>query len=74
MCARSLLSENNKIAASALRDEFEKSTDDASRRHREEMKLVEERLQVEKQAWQENYMKKQVTLKSLNGIDLLCSV
>ncbi|CAK8678836.1 unnamed protein product [Clavelina lepadiformis] len=56
---REQLEENNKIAASALRDEFEKSTDDASRRHREEMKLVEERLQVEKQAWQENYMKKQ---------------
>lgn len=55
-----LFTANSRIASSALRDEFERSTDDLQRRHKDEMKSLHERLNIEKQAWQENYMKKQV--------------
>ena len=48
------------MAASSLREEFEKSTDELKKRHNDEIKALHERLSVEKQAWQENYMKKQV--------------
>jgi len=34
---------------------------DAARRHADEMQALRERLEIEKQAWQENYMKKQVS-------------
>ncbi|XP_078486535.1 centrosomal protein of 131 kDa isoform X2 [Ciona intestinalis] len=53
------LEDNSRIATSTIRDEFEKSTHETSRRHQEEMNQLKEKMELEKQAWQENYMKKQ---------------
>ncbi|XP_030840141.1 centrosomal protein of 131 kDa isoform X2 [Strongylocentrotus purpuratus] len=52
---------NSHKAISAMKEEYEKARDEQERRHRAEVKDLEERLRIEKQAWEENYMKKQET-------------
>nr|XP_039254153.1 centrosomal protein of 131 kDa-like [Styela clava]XP_039254154.1 centrosomal protein of 131 kDa-like [Styela clava] len=53
------LEKHNSLATSALTDEYEKSKEEAERRHTVEIETLKERLELEKQAWQETYMKKQ---------------
>nr|XP_006635230.2 PREDICTED: centrosomal protein of 131 kDa isoform X2 [Lepisosteus oculatus] len=56
---RRQLEENSSLAGRALREEFDKARDEQERRHQAEMKALKERLEIEKQAWEENYMKKE---------------
>lgn len=53
------LESNSTLAARALREEMEKSREEQERRHQIEMKALRERLDIEKQTWEENYMKKE---------------
>ncbi|XP_069511265.1 centrosomal protein of 131 kDa isoform X2 [Ambystoma mexicanum] len=56
---RRQLEENCSLSTKALREEFEKSKEEQERRHKAENKSLKERLEIEKQAWEENYMKKE---------------
>lgn len=56
---RKQLEDNSSLAGRALREELEKSRDEQERRHQVEIKALKERLEIEKQTWEENYMKKE---------------
>ncbi|XP_051771569.1 centrosomal protein of 131 kDa isoform X2 [Ctenopharyngodon idella] len=56
---RKQLEENSSLAGRALREELEKNRDEQERRHQVEIKALKERLEIEKQTWEENYMKKE---------------
>ncbi|MEQ2255534.1 hypothetical protein ILYODFUR_014880 [Ilyodon furcidens] len=56
---RRQLEENSSLAGRALREEMDKSREEQERRHQMEMKMLQERLDVEKQTWEENYKKKE---------------
>ncbi|KAK3529115.1 hypothetical protein QTP70_016547 [Hemibagrus guttatus] len=53
------LENNSCLANRTLREEMEKSREEQERRHQVEMKALRERLEIEKQTWEENYMKKE---------------
>ncbi|XP_070580321.1 centrosomal protein of 131 kDa-like [Ptychodera flava] len=55
------MEENNRKALETMRHEYEKNREESDRRHNSEIRELEERLKVEKEAWEENYMKKQET-------------
>lgn len=55
------LQNQNSLATSALTEEYKKSSAEAERRHEIETETLKERLELEKQAWQETYIKKQET-------------
>ncbi|XP_072044275.1 centrosomal protein of 131 kDa-like [Amphiura filiformis] len=56
------MEENNRKTVSAMKEEYEQAREEQERRHRTEVKELEERLKIEKQSWEENYMKKQETV------------
>ncbi|MGH0125457.1 UNVERIFIED_CONTAM: hypothetical protein FKN15_019083 [Acipenser sinensis] len=56
---RKHLEDNSLVAGRALREEFERTREEQERRHQAEVKALKERLDIEKQAWEENYMKKE---------------
>ncbi|XP_029455077.1 centrosomal protein of 131 kDa isoform X2 [Rhinatrema bivittatum] len=56
---RRQLEENCSLSSKALKEEYEKSKEEQERRHQAETKALKERLDIEKQAWQETYMKKE---------------
>ncbi|XP_041937950.1 centrosomal protein of 131 kDa isoform X2 [Alosa sapidissima] len=56
---RKQLEDNSSHSTRALREELEKSRDEQERRHQIEIKALKERLEIEKQTWEENYMKKE---------------
>lgn len=56
---RSQLEQNCSLITKALKEEFEKTKEEQERRHQVEVQSLKERLEIEKQAWEENYMKKQ---------------
>uniref|UniRef100_A0A8D2NTT7 Centrosomal protein 131 n=1 Tax=Zosterops lateralis melanops TaxID=1220523 RepID=A0A8D2NTT7_ZOSLA len=43
----------------ALRDEYAKEKEDQERRHQTELKVLKDQLELEKQAWEANYVKKE---------------
>lgn len=53
------LENSSHLASSALTEEYKKSKEEAERRHATEIEVLKERLELEKQAWQENYIKRQ---------------
>ncbi|XP_034049625.1 centrosomal protein of 131 kDa isoform X2 [Thalassophryne amazonica] len=53
------LEENNSLAVRVLREELDKTREEHDRRHQEEMKALKERLDIDKQMWEENYKKKE---------------
>lgn len=53
------LQNQNSLATSALTEEYKKSSVEAERRHQVEIETLKERIELEKQAWQETYIKKQ---------------
>ncbi|XP_078609670.1 centrosomal protein of 131 kDa-like [Branchiostoma floridae x Branchiostoma japonicum] len=55
------LEESSSKAIETMRREYEKARDEQERRHAAEVKQLEDKLKVEKEAWEENYMKKQDT-------------
>ncbi|XP_059509638.1 centrosomal protein of 131 kDa isoform X2 [Stegostoma tigrinum] len=56
---RRQLEDNSSLVTKALKEEFEKAKEEQERRHQAEIQSLKERLEIEKQAWEENYMKKQ---------------
>uniref|UniRef100_UPI00398EE44B centrosomal protein of 131 kDa isoform X2 n=1 Tax=Pristiophorus japonicus TaxID=55135 RepID=UPI00398EE44B len=56
---RRQLEENCSLVTKALKEEFEKAKEEQERRHQAEIQSLKERLEIEKQTWEENYMKKQ---------------
>ncbi|KAJ8013481.1 hypothetical protein DPEC_G00030240 [Dallia pectoralis] len=56
---RKQLENNSSLAGRVLREELEKSLEEQERRHQVEIKALRERLEIEKQTWEENYMKKE---------------
>ncbi|XP_040186882.1 centrosomal protein of 131 kDa isoform X2 [Rana temporaria] len=56
---RKQLEDNCALATRVLREEYEKSKEEQDRRHQAETKALKERLEIEKQAWEQNYMKKE---------------
>ncbi|XP_066560484.1 centrosomal protein of 131 kDa isoform X1 [Amia ocellicauda] len=56
---RRQLEDNSSLAGRALREEFDRTREEQERRHQAEIKALKERLEIEKQAWEENYMKKE---------------
>ncbi|XP_030064441.1 centrosomal protein of 131 kDa isoform X2 [Microcaecilia unicolor] len=53
------LEEKCSLNLTVLKEDYEKSKEEQDRRHQAEMKALKERLEIEKQAWQETYMKKE---------------
>ncbi|KAG8446499.1 hypothetical protein GDO86_014089 [Hymenochirus boettgeri] len=58
---RKQLEDNCALATRVLKEEYEKSKEEQERRHQAELKALKERLEIEKQAWEQNYMKKEET-------------
>uniref|UniRef100_A0A8C3T4Y9 Centrosomal protein 131 n=1 Tax=Chelydra serpentina TaxID=8475 RepID=A0A8C3T4Y9_CHESE len=56
---RRQLEENGSIVSKALKEEYEKGKEEQERRHQAEVKVLKDRLEIEKQAWEANYMKKE---------------
>ncbi|KAM9296917.1 LOW QUALITY PROTEIN: centrosomal protein of 131 kDa [Gastrophryne carolinensis] len=56
---RKQLEENCALATRVLKEEYEKGKEEQDRRHQAEIKALKERLDIEKQAWEQNYMKKE---------------
>ncbi|XP_072414876.1 centrosomal protein of 131 kDa isoform X2 [Chiloscyllium punctatum] len=56
---RRQLEDNSSLVTKAIKEEFEKAKEEQERRHQAEIQSLKERLDIEKQAWEENYMKKQ---------------
>ncbi|XP_038633015.1 centrosomal protein of 131 kDa isoform X3 [Scyliorhinus canicula] len=56
---RRQLENNSSLVTKALKGEFEKAKEEQERRHQAEIESLKERLEIEKHAWEENYMKKQ---------------
>ncbi|CAF0942879.1 unnamed protein product [Adineta steineri] len=55
------IEENHRTAADAAKREYEAIRLEAERRHASEIHELKEKLALEKQSWEENYMKKQET-------------
>ncbi|XP_075436171.1 centrosomal protein of 131 kDa isoform X3 [Ascaphus truei] len=56
---RRQLEESSFLATKAMKEEYEKSRAEQERRHQAEIKALKERLEIEKQVWEQNYMKKE---------------
>ncbi|NWV43210.1 CP131 protein, partial [Grantiella picta] len=56
---RQQLEANSSALTRALRDEYAKEKEEQERRHQAELKLLKDQLELEKQAWEANYMKKE---------------
>ncbi|XP_071307608.1 centrosomal protein of 131 kDa isoform X3 [Agelaius tricolor] len=56
---RRQLEANSSALTRALRDEYAKEKEEQERRHQAELKVLKDQLELEKQAWEANYMKKE---------------
>ncbi|XP_018424242.1 PREDICTED: centrosomal protein of 131 kDa isoform X4 [Nanorana parkeri] len=56
---RKQLEDNCTLSTRMLKEEYEKGKEEQERRHQAEIKALKERLEIEKQAWEQNYMKKE---------------
>ncbi|NXF87486.1 CP131 protein, partial [Eubucco bourcierii] len=56
---RQQLEESSSAVTRALKEEYTKEKEEQERRHQAEVKVLKERLEMEKQAWEANYMKKE---------------
>uniref|UniRef100_H3D2U6 Centrosomal protein 131 n=1 Tax=Tetraodon nigroviridis TaxID=99883 RepID=H3D2U6_TETNG len=57
---RRQLEDNSALAGRALREELDKAREEQERRHQQaELKALQERLDIDKQHWEENYKKKE---------------
>ncbi|CAH2291520.1 centrosomal of 131 kDa isoform X1 [Pelobates cultripes] len=56
---RRQLEENCALTTRVLKEEYDKGKEEQERRHQAEIKALKERLEIEKQAWEQNYMKKE---------------
>ncbi|XP_075072995.1 centrosomal protein of 131 kDa isoform X2 [Mixophyes fleayi] len=58
---RKQLEDNCALSTRVLKEEYEKSKEEQERRHQVEVKAIKERLEIEKEAWEQNYRKKEET-------------
>ncbi|XP_067164516.1 centrosomal protein of 131 kDa isoform X2 [Apteryx mantelli] len=56
---RQQLEANSSAVTKALKEEYAKEKEEQERRHQAEVKVLKDRLEIEKQAWEANYMKKE---------------
>ncbi|NWS04112.1 CP131 protein, partial [Motacilla alba] len=56
---RRQLEANSSALTRALRDEYAKEKEEQDRRHQAELKVLKDQLELEKQAWEANYVKKE---------------
>ncbi|XP_058026036.1 centrosomal protein of 131 kDa isoform X2 [Ahaetulla prasina] len=56
---RKQLEENNSIVTKALKEEYEKGKEEQERRHQVEIQTLKMQLDMEKQAWEASYLKKE---------------
>ncbi|NXE82845.1 CP131 protein, partial [Cochlearius cochlearius] len=56
---RQQLEASSSAVTRALKEEYEKEKEEQERRHQAEVKVLKDRLEIEKQAWEANYMKKE---------------
>ncbi|XP_044272867.1 centrosomal protein of 131 kDa isoform X2 [Varanus komodoensis] len=56
---RRQLEENSSVVIKALKEEYEKGKEEQERRHQAEMQALKVQLEIEKQTWEANYLKKQ---------------
>ncbi|NXV45670.1 CP131 protein, partial [Uria aalge] len=56
---RQQLEASSSAVTRALKEEYTKEKEEQERRHQAEVKMLKERLEMEKQAWEANYMKKE---------------
>ncbi|NWU19310.1 CP131 protein, partial [Dyaphorophyia castanea] len=56
---RQQLEANSSALTRALRDEYAKEKEEQERRHQAELKVLKDQLELEKQAWEANYVKKE---------------
>ncbi|XP_062447434.1 centrosomal protein of 131 kDa isoform X2 [Rhea pennata] len=56
---RQQLEANSSAVTKALKEEYAKEKEEHERRHQTEVKVLKDRLEIEKQAWEANYMKKE---------------
>nr|XP_056714725.1 centrosomal protein of 131 kDa isoform X6 [Euleptes europaea] len=56
---RQQLEENSSVVTRALKEEYEKGREEQERRHQAEVQALKVRLEIEKQAWEANYLKKE---------------
>ncbi|NXN54956.1 CP131 protein, partial [Rynchops niger] len=56
---RQQLEASSSAVTRALKEEYTKEKEEQERRHQAEVKVLKERLEMEKQAWEANYMKKE---------------
>ncbi|XP_066443764.1 centrosomal protein of 131 kDa isoform X3 [Eleutherodactylus coqui] len=56
---RKQLEDNCALSTRVLKEEYEKSKEEQERRHQIELKAIKERVEIEKQAWEQNYRKKE---------------
>ncbi|KAG9473488.1 hypothetical protein GDO78_004014 [Eleutherodactylus coqui] len=57
---RKQLEDNCALSTRVLKEEYEKSKEEQERRHQIELKAIKERVEIEKQAWEQNYRKKEL--------------
>ncbi|NWQ97704.1 CP131 protein, partial [Burhinus bistriatus] len=56
---RRQLEASSSAVTRALKEEYAKEKEEQERRHQAEVKVLKDRLEIEKQAWETNYMKKE---------------
>ncbi|NXX63471.1 CP131 protein, partial [Scopus umbretta] len=56
---RRQLEASSSAVTRALKEEYTKEKEEQERRHQAEVKVLKDRLEIEKQAWEANYMKKE---------------
>ncbi|KAH0629355.1 hypothetical protein JD844_011375 [Phrynosoma platyrhinos] len=59
---RQQLEENSSVVTKALKEEYEKGKEEQERRHQAEVQALKVQMEIEKQAWEANYLKKKVKL------------
>ncbi|XP_015264171.1 PREDICTED: centrosomal protein of 131 kDa isoform X2 [Gekko japonicus] len=56
---RQQLEANSSVVTKALKEEYEKGREEQEQRHQAEVQALKVRLEIEKQAWEANYLKKE---------------
>ena len=54
-----MLEENNLQSIETIKREYKEAQAEAEKKHESEIKMLKEKLDIEKQTWEQNYMKKQ---------------
>lgn len=66
-----MLEENNLSSIEAIKKEYATTHMEMEKKHQNELKNLTEKLEIEKQSWEQNYMKKQVNIFKVNILWIL---